>query len=370
MAETVFWFTALVIAYAFAGFPLTMLLLVRTFGRRDMARPVAYWPGVTIVVSAFNEEAVITAKIANFEKLVYPPERLEMLIVSDGSTDATAEIVRSCGNGRVRLIEQPENLGKTRALNRAAEETGNDILVFTDANSMFDPHAVTRLAERFADPEVGLVSGHSEYEGGGGGGAYRRYEDMLKSLESRLWGIVGADGAIYAMRREMYTPLEPQFINDFLHPIQTVMRGYRAVQEPDAICREPFSVGVDEMGRQTRIMTQSWVVVLSQFMPLLRAGKAGFLWQLIMHKLLRWLCLPLMGVCLAANLALLGQWWLYDAAFAVQVAFYGSAALFRWRGRGVGSLSYGFIVLHVAPILGLGQYMRGERYLLWKPRNS
>lgn len=371
MAESVFWLSALVVGYAFAGYPLTLILLVKFFGKREMSRPVAYWPTVSIVVSAYNEEAVLPDKIRNFEALAYPPERMEMLIVSDGSTDATADIVRAWGNPRVRLLEQPHNLGKTRALNRAAAESSGDILIFTDANSMFDAKAVSRLAERFADPEVGLVSGHSRYESGqSGSGGYRRYEDALKALESRLWGIVGADGAIYAMRRTLYVPLEPQFINDFLHPVEVVLRGYRAVQEPEAVCTEPFSVGVDEMARQTRIMTQSWIVILASIPALVMAGKLGFLWQLFMHKLLRWLSLPLLLACLLANVSLLGQWWLYDAAFAIQAGFYLSATLFRLRGRGFGSLAYGFIVLHLAPIVGLGKYVRGERYLLWKPRNS
>lgn len=371
MAEYCFWGSVLILAYAFVGYPLLLQGLGKLWGRKDVSHDDSGVPSVSILLSAYNEEAILPDKIRNFEALEYPPELIELLVISDGSTDRTVEIAEQWGNPRVRVLVQPENIGKTMALNRAATEARGDILVFTDANSMFDPDAVSHLASRFADPEVGLASGHSVYESASGGeGAYRRYEDAIKTLESRLWGIPGADGAIYAMRRELYTPLKPEYINDFIHPLQVIMQGRRAVQETRAVCREAFEVEADELRRQIRIMTQSWIVVTSQVPLLLRAGKWGFVWQLVTHKLLRWLTLPLMALALLANIPLVPDGGLYAMAFAVQLAFYLSAAGFRLGRADFGRLPYGFIALHLAPVIGLARFMTGEQYVSWKPRNS
>lgn len=371
--EALFWWSTLAILYAFIGYPVALKLLSKVKAGRVV--PEAELPTVTMVLSAFNEEAVIEDKIQNFLELDYPEDRLDFLIVSDGSSDRTEEIAAACPSERVRLLVQEYNQGKTAALNRAATETDSDILVFTDANSMFDKDAVEKLAARFADPEVGLVSGHTEYqtENGesGGGGAYRRYEDWMKDMESSLWGIVGADGAIYAMRRSLYKEMLPEHINDFLHPVQTVMAGYNAVQEQDAICREPMDeVGPSELKRQTRIMTQSWIIVFSQLPELVSKRCWGFLWQLVSHKILRWLTLPLMAFILVSSLFLLTHGGIYILALITQCFFYGAAYVFRNEDGGIKQLPYSFLLLHLSAVIGFVQYLKGEKYISWKPRTS
>jgi glycosyltransferase involved in cell wall biosynthesis len=371
--ESVFWWCLAALVYAFAGYPLALLLLARLRSRRAVVGGDGL-PSVTMILSAFNEEGVVADKIRNFLDLEYPPEKMDFIIVSDGSSDRTEEIVAGFVGERVRLLVQETNQGKTAALNRAVGETGSDILVFTDANSMFDRDAVMKLAGRFADPEVGLVSGHSEYigkNGESGSGAYRRYEDRLKELEGSLWGVVGADGAIYAMRRSLYRPMRPEHINDFLHPIQAVMDGYAAVQEQGAICREPVDeVGPGELKRQTRIMTQSWIIVFSQLPKLVKAGRIGFLWQLFSHKILRWLTLPLMALLLAANLCILGGGNFYVLSLAGQMLFYAAAYAYRRADGGIRQLPYSFLLLHLSAVIGLIQYFKGEKYISWKPRES
>lgn len=371
--EALFWWSLLLLVYAFMGYP-AVLTVLTTFRAATPGEREGDLPTVTMVLSAFNEEAVIADKIRNFFDQEYPPEKLDFLIISDGSSDRTDAIVNEHVSSRVRLLVQETNQGKTAALNRAAKETDSDILVFTDANSMFDKDAVLRLARRFTDPQIGLVSGHSRYvteSGESGSGAYRRYEDWMKGMEAELWGIVGADGAIYAMRRSLYREMRPEHINDFLHPVQTVMAGHRAVQEQRAICREPMEeVGAGELKRQTRIMTQSWRIVFSQFSALVKGRCWGFLWQLFSHKILRWLILPLLALLLLSNVFVLGEGGIYVPALLCQGIFYLMAYFFRHEKGGIKQLPFSFLLLHLSAVIGLLHYFKGEKYISWTPRQS
>jgi len=372
MAETLFWFAALALFYGFVGYPLILKALVAFRTRRERWEDADEPPSVAMLLSVLNEEDVIADKIRNFRELDYPAEKLELIIVSDGCTDRTEDVVEELRDERVRLLVQERNMGKTLALNRAVAESEADIVVFTDADSMFDRDALMHLVAPFADSSVGLVSGHTEYRAeGSGGGAYRRYEDAVKVLESDLWGIVGADGAVYAMRRELYEPIVPEYINDLLHPIQVVMRGYDALQEQAAVCREPLEeAGPGGFHRQTRIMTQSWLIVLSQLPGLVRAGKWGFLWQMLSHKVVRWLTLPLLGIVLLANLFLVGQGGFYVPALLAQLGFYACAYAYRHEQGGMKLIPYTFLLLHLSAAIGLFKHMKGETYVSWKPRNN
>jgi hypothetical protein len=371
----VFWFSLGALVYAFALFPALVWLFARVAGRR--AVPVGdHLPRVSVILAAYNEEEVIGEKIANFLALDYPEDSIELVVVSDGCSDRTENLVRAAGSPRVRLFVQPQRGGKSLALNRGVGEAMGEILVFTDANSMFEPDAVRRLASHFAFPQVGLVSGRSLYldprgEPENAGGAYRRYEDFIKEAESDTISIVGADGAIYAMRRELFTPLPPEHINDLLHPIQAVCKGYRALQDLDARCSEVQESDVDgELRRQTRIMAQSWLIVLTQAPGVLAAGRFGYFWALVSHKVLRWLTLPLMGAVLATNLALLGAGWGYAAALLPQVAFYAAAAA-GWRKEGgLMRIPSMFLMLHLAALTGLVRLAAGQAYATWDPRRN
>ena len=368
--EVVFWICTALLIYIFIGYPLLIHVLFIFFGKKDNPAQKEL-PAVSLILSAYNEEDVILYKISNFQELDYPNGKLELIIVSDGSYDRTDELIRECGVEGVRLLVQERNMGKTSALNRAVGEAKGEILVFTDANSMFDRDALKALAVRFADCEVGLVSGHTEYQGEEGVGAYRRYEDRIKETESGLWGIVGADGAIYAMRKSLYTTLQPQYINDFLHPLQVVLHGSRAVQEQKAVCREPLeSIGLGEFKRQIRIMTQSWIIVFSMAPLMLRSRKWGALWQLFSHKVLRWLTLPLMALLLLVNLTLVGEGFVYSLSLTVQLIFYFAAWFFRHDEGGIKNLPYSFLLLHYSAIAGFIQYLKGEKYISWNPRQN
>ena len=360
--------------YAFAGYPLLLKLLsLRGRGRNT---DETYLPTVTILLSVYNEEAVIREKIKNFRAIEYPAERLDMLIILDGCTDRTEAIIRETRDDRVRLLVQEQRGGKTRALNRGAVEARGEILVFTDANSMFDHDAIRKLVRNFSDRSVGLVSGRSIYLDAANrveqaGGGYRAYEEWLKELESRTGSIAGADGAIYALRSDLYQPLQPQEINDFLHPLQVAIKGFRAVSDPEALCREVVDEEYgDEFRRQTRITSQSWFIYLSRIVPLLRSGGFRYAWRLTSHKFLRWLTLPLLTALLAATIVLLSEAFIYRAALAAQVIF-ALLAVLGWRGRGgAARIAYLFILLHLAAVTGFFNYVGGNSYTVWTPRKE
>lgn len=469
--KTLFWLSSGLLAYAFVGYPL-LLEAGSRFVRRaaarhpaspdapssvspsasmsasrhsaaQAARPSASSPGTarvipddglptaSVLLSVFDEEAVIERKILNFLALDYPAERIELCVVSDGCTDATESIVARYAGQRVRLVRQEARGGKTRALNRAAAEAQGDVLVFTDANAMFRPDCVRRLVERLADPGVGLVSGVSVYVDASGnttaGGVYRRYEEWIKSRESDLFSIVGADGAAYAMRRALYTPLAPEYINDLLHPVQVLLAGARAVSEPRAVVEEESdapatspgstqpgstqpgstssggrsSFGTSpgpqsgaqsrprpqaqsdsqpdtgaEMRRQTRIMAQSWLICLRQLPVLVRRGCWGFVWQMLSHKVLRWTTLPLLAVCAVSALMLVPRGMPYTLAAAALAC----GGLLAWAGaRGLGDgrgwggharTAWLFVVLHAAAVNGLFRLLRGQTFVTWTPRGD
>jgi cellulose synthase/poly-beta-1,6-N-acetylglucosamine synthase-like glycosyltransferase len=368
-----FWFSLLALVYAFIGYPLIVRVAAALLGRKTL-KDRNHTPTVSVLLSVYNEEQVIRQKIENFLQLDYPEDRIELLVISDGCSDQTEEIVRSFASDRVRLLIQEERGGKTLALNRGALEAKGEIFVFTDANSMFRPDSVRKLMAAFADPAVGLVSGRSVYLDAEGnetlGGIYRRYEEWIKEGESRLFSIVGADGAIYALRQNVYEPLKPEFINDLLHPIQVVSKGLKAVSEPWAVVVEAGEDdGEAELKRQTRIMAQSWHVCLRHLWKLIRELRVGFVWQVLSHKILRWLALPLLaGLAVGA---LFGAFDMYSMLTAVGLIIFLGLAWFGSRGAdGIAKVVWMFVVLHWAAVVGLCRLAKGEMFIMWNPRNS
>ena len=371
---TIFWISLILLAYTFIGYPLIIKVLAEVIGKGTRFNG-EYLPAVSIILSVYNEEEVIERKIANVTALDYPADKLEFIIVSDCCSDRTDELIRLHENDRIRLLVQTERSGKTKNLNRGVAEARGEIMVFTDANAMFDRDAVKKMVRHFADPDVGLVSGKSVYFDATGavtsGGAYRRYEDFIKESESRIGGIIGADGAIYALRKSCYTHLIPEYINDFIHTIQVVLTGGRAISDDEAICREEAEEsGSGELRRQTRIMSQSWLIFLSQFGLLLNGGKLVYLWQFISHKFLRWLTVPLMAVLFASSIMLVPSGLCYQAFFIGQVLFFVSVFFGSRAQGGLLRVPYLFILLHYAALVGLFKYLTGNVYATWNPRNN
>jgi cellulose synthase/poly-beta-1,6-N-acetylglucosamine synthase-like glycosyltransferase len=251
-----------------------------------------------------------------------------------------------------------------------------DVVIFTDANAMIDREAVSRIVKRFTDPKVGLVSGRSIYLDSKDctervGGGYRSYEEKIKELEGQVGSIVGADGALYALRRSLYRTLRQEYINDLIHPVEVVLRGYRAVSEPTAICRETVDEKHQgEMRRQTRIMAQSWLVFCSQIGRLLKAGKWLYAWQFTSHKLCRWLALPFLATTYASALMLAVHSTFYLAVAFFLTTFLVLAAVGKNLPIGLLRFPHFFLLVHLAALVGLYRYLSGSAFITWTPRND
>jgi len=361
IATVAFWVALGAIVYVYAGYPL-LLLLLGALKRRLPTPPDGHEPDVTLLVSAYNEEAVIREKIENSLALDYPRERLEVLVASDGSTDRTAAIVAEYTDRGVRLLRYPVNRGKNATLNDAIPEARGELIVFTDANGKFAPSALRKLARHFADPAVGCVCGELHYLSGDdnlvarGYNVYWRYDQRLKRLESRLGCLLGANGSIFAIRRRLYRPLPNSIPNDMVVPIQIAAQGYEVVYDPEAVSREAGSEDApEELGRRSRIVGRGILGVRAVLPGVWRSGRGLLLWELVSRKLLRY-CTPfLFGGLLLANLFL----WtgVYALTLAGQAVFYAAAlaaALLRRGGLSVRVLSFPlyFVLGNLATALG------------------
>lgn len=376
-AEVVFWTAALAVAYTWLGYPAILALLARRSPpplRSDTCRP-----RLSVVVAAFNEARWIEAKIAGTLGQRYPADRLEVVVVSDGSTDGTDALVLAHPDPRVRLIRQEPRAGKSAALNRGVAAATGEVLVFTDANALFAPDALARLAACFADDRVGLVSGIGLYAGAPGSadaravaGGYTRYEALIKAGESALGFLASADGAIYALRRDLYRPLAAAEVNDLVHPIEAALRRRLSRFDPGAVTVEPPSADAgQEFRRHVRIIAQGIAVARAWLPRLLAAGCWRAVWALVSHRVLRWSTGPLLVAALAANAALLAEP-LYRATLAAQAVFYGVALaglVAERRGASLGALAlpYYFCVIGAAGVAGLGRYLRGGPDATWAP---
>jgi cellulose synthase/poly-beta-1,6-N-acetylglucosamine synthase-like glycosyltransferase len=307
------------VLYSYAGYPLVLRLLSALHASltRHRAAPGgrvgdAQLPCVAVVIAAYNEEQHIADRIRNLLQQDYPADRLRVYVGSDGSRDRTAELLRAVRDPNVQAVEFVQNRGKASVLNDLVARTSEPLLVFSDANTRFAPDALRRLVARFADTEVGCVAGELRLLSSGGDnqdGMYWRIEQMLKLHESRIGATLGANGAIYAIRRELWQPLAADTIcDDFCVAMGVAARGHRSLYEPTAVAEEdvPASIGA-EYGRRVRIGIGNFQALMRHPEYLLRTSFATR-FAYLSHKVLRWLAphLLLLGLAASAALALLG----------------------------------------------------------------
>jgi cellulose synthase/poly-beta-1,6-N-acetylglucosamine synthase-like glycosyltransferase len=329
VAAILFWVSVGLIAYTHLGYPLLLSLLTRRRKepRYEQLDPL---PKVSLIVAAHDEEDVIEAKVANALALEYPRDRLELIVASDGSGDATAERAREAGADLV--LELPRG-GKTAAQNAAAEQAEGEVLAFSDANSAWSPAALRALVAPFADPRVGYVCGQVRFlspEGDNLEGAYWRYEMEVRGMESRLAGVTAGNGAIYAVARDAYLALPPAASHDLSFPFLLAKRGLRSRYSPAAAAEEKMVPTIEgEFARKRRMMVGLWDIVVGEGM-LSPLGYPLLYWfELLSHRLLRYLTPFLHLVALVANAALLGDGWVYSLTFTFQLCFL-LAALCGW----------------------------------------
>ncbi len=324
-----FWISVALILYAHLGYPLALYALVSR--RRKPTLSPGTWdepPHVSLIVAAFDEEEVIAAKVANALALDYPRDRLEVIVASDGSADGTVERARTAGADLV--LDLPRG-GKVTAQNAAAERASGDVLAFSDANSVWSPDALRHLIEPFADPGVGYVCGQVRFldsDGDNVEGSYWRYEMALRELESALAGVTAGNGAIYAVRRDAYIPLPPAASHDLSLPFLLAKRGRRSLYVPWAGAEEKMVPTLDgELARKRRMMVGIWDIVVGEGM--LRPGGYPplYAFEIASHRLLRYATPFLHLVALAANLALLGQGWVYAVTLIAQLGLLTAALL-------------------------------------------
>lgn len=381
LAETAFWSSVGMLVYAYAGFPV-LVGLVGLWRRREVLKD-RETPTVTFIIAAYNEEAVIAERLENVLASDYPPDRLDVIVADDGSSDGTAAIVERYRERGVRLLSFPRR-GKIPALNDAVAQSTGEILVFSDANIHCDRRAIAALIQNFADPGVGGVAGHTTYlvtaqteSSGDGERLYWRYDTWLKQLESQTGSVVSAHGGLYAVRRRLYsTVTDTSVTDDFAISTAVIEQGYRLVFEPGARAVEYTTTQARrEMRRRVRLMTRGLRAVWLR-RRLLNPLRFGFYAvSLFSHKVLRRLA-PVWLVVIAVATALLAATGdpFYLAAAIAQVAFYGLAiAGGLLRRRRVGRLKplcvpFYYCMANAASAMALWHFLRGTRISLWQPQ--
>jgi len=381
MWQFVFWLCLGAVAYTYIGYPLTLFVLTRVqriIRRRRGAPDNGELPSVCLVVSAFNEEKVIRSKIENSLSLDYPKDRYTILVASDGCDDNTCRIARDYDDLGVRLFHMAERSGKSATLNAALQSIDQDIVVFTDANSIFDEGALKALVRHFQDGRIGCVVGKLRYVDrhtssvGKGEGAYWRYEGMLSVFESDLRSVLVANGSIFAIRRELFPPLFPDIANDFQIPVEIGARGYGVIYEPEAIAWERTTVlWQEEFQRKVRIVLRG----LTGFSRMRSRFRGLRLWQFVSHKLVRWGIGPLLFLAMLANVNLAGTSWFYTTTFVLQLAFY-AAAINGWRLRRTRKvhplfyIPFYFTMVNLAAVMAMAKFLSGERQSVWDKAES
>jgi glycosyltransferase involved in cell wall biosynthesis len=328
-----FWLSAGLVVYTHLGYPLLLRLLVRLRRERRPRLPVELrLPQVSLIVAAHDEQDVIERKIENALALDYPPDRLELIVASDGSRDATVELAREAAarDERVRVLELSRR-GKVATQDAAVDAAAGEILAFSDANALWEPDALERLARRFAEPRVGYVCGQLRYTAADGGnqeGAYWRFENSVRLLESRLGSVTAGNGAIYAVRRDAYLRLDPRTSHDLSLPFNLVKRGWRAVYEPAARASErPLPSLESEFRRKRRMMSHAWPTVMRGGMLSPRGYGLLYGLEIFSHRVLRYATPLLHLIALGTNVALVPQGGVYVLTLAAQLALPVAAAL-------------------------------------------
>ena len=380
MIDILFWISAVLIAYVYVGYPLLVALSAAVLDRRVKKSPAT--PFVTIVIPAHNEERYIRATVRNKLELDYPKDRMEILVVSDGSTDQTDRMVREFAEPGVRLIRQEPRQGKTSALNRAIGEARGEIIAFSDANSLYQVDALRQLVANFSDDSVGYVTGKMIYvhpDGsviGDGCSTYMKYENFIRSAETRVGSLVGVNGGIDAVRKYLYEPMLADRQPDFVLPLKVVEKGYRVVYEPNAVVRESaLSRAGDEYRMRVRVALRALHAIWDgrRLLNPLRYGL--FAWQLLSHKALRYGAFILLIVLYLLNLALVREAFLYRLTLLLQTVFY-SSALVGWvlerngKGSGILYIPFYFSLLNVASIHAFFKMLLGSRPVTWNPRGG
>lgn len=364
-----------VLGYTYVGYP-ALLLLTGAFCRRRNPEP-GYCPSISVLIAAYNEEDNIRMKLEETLALDYPAEKLEVLVLSDSSTDGTDAIVRSFRDSRVRLLRMETRRGKTHAQNEGVKEARGEVLIFSDATTVYHAQALRHLACNYQDAGVGAVTGRNQYfdleqksPTGLGTVAFWNYENVIKSMQGRIHTLSGCVGCIYSVRKSVYTELADDVISDLVQPLWVIQKGYRVVFESRAIAHEQTTHSTaEEFSMRVRVVTRGMRGLLS-VPQLLNPWKYGWVsFQIYSHKVLRWLAwLFLLGALVSDLFAGNARW--VHAVLALQTVFYVAAVLAivvpvhrHWK---VLSIPLYFCTLNAAALVSMFELIRGRKYVVWE----
>jgi glycosyltransferase involved in cell wall biosynthesis len=361
LVRGMFWGALGALAWTHVGYPVATGVAAR-LRARPVRKDPTFRPTVTVVVAAHDEEPVIERRLENLLALDYPPERVEIVVASDASTDRTEELVEALAarEPRVHLLRCPRG-GKVAAQNRAVAASGADVVAFSDANATWAPDALGRLTACLADPDVAYVCGQLRLEAADGSnqeGLYWRSEMWLREQESALGSVTGGNGSIYALRRGDYVDVDPRFGHDLAFPYLMVQRGRRAVYEPAALAFEkPTPTNETEYRRKVRMFEHCWLITLRGRM--LRRLPPDYLVQVLSHRLLRYASGVLHVALLGSSLLLAASGPVYAIVLAAQLALLGAAA------AGVPLARY-YTYVTWATVVALGNYLRRGVPATWE----
>lgn len=376
IAQICLWLLIGLCLYAMFGYPLLMLILSRLIRVNFKREPIT--PSVTLLIAAYNEEKDIAGKLENALKADYPKDKLEIIVASDASTDRTDEIVRGFADRGVKLLRFEGNLGKSAMLNEAVKQAQGEILAFSDATGHWSPEAIRAMAEHYADPRVGCVSGWVSYKYDNsltaqGFGVYQQFVMALRRAEGAFGSGFNAPGSIHSVRKSAFMPCPAATFMDMVDPYHTAVQGLRTTFEPRAVSFELSRTRTqDEWQARLRICMRAWTFLfyaLRRF-PLIKSPLYCF--QVVSHKFLRWLVGPFMIPIFILNACLLNVHWVYQVLFACQLLYHGLTLLgfvlsrLGIRVRGLSGLVF-YNSVNFAYLLTLLRYLRGERVARWRP---
>ena len=361
MLEWCFWISSAGILYTYLGYPAILWGLSRLRPAPVFKGPCV--PNVSVLIAAHNEARTIRQKLENCLCLDYPFDRVEILVGTDGCTDETDAVISQIRSHRVRHYRLSDRAGKPAVLNRLVSHARGEVLVFTDARQLLAKDALRRLLENLRDPMVGAVSGEliftqgSDASVGQGLGTYWRYEKFIRRCESQIGSTIGATGALYAIRKRLWRPLDPQTIlDDVKIPLDVVRQGYRVVFEPAARVYDRVArTGREEFRRKVRTLAGNYRLFI-QHAGLLRPG-SPVAWQFWSHKVLRTAVPFWLAIVFLASTILPGP--VYKVAWGAQMLFY-ALAILGWR------MAYVFCLLNVSAVVGLFRFLRGGQPATWE----
>jgi len=378
--SVLFWTSLALILYTYLFYFLIIVLASR-ITRKKTKNPdsISDWPEVTLVIAAYNEERFITEKINNSLSLDYPLDRLNVVVVTDGSTDNTPSLVKKFDT--VKLFHEPARKGKIHAVDRIMKHIQSPIVIFTDANTTLNDQVIKNIVRHYADESVGGVAGEkrvtskdADNASGAGEGLYWKYESRLKKADSDLYTVVGAAGELFSIRTELYqSPPPDTIIEDFYLSMKIVAKGFRFVYEPDAYAMEgPSATTEDEWKRKVRI-SAGGLQAIARLASLLNPFKFGVVtFQYVSHRVLRWTVAPIaLIIVLLTNALLINASDFYFITFILQCAFYLVALighLLRNKKIPIKGffVPYYFTLMNLSVFSGLLRLLKGKQSVVWE----